>query len=139
VLLAAQGFRRDRAGDGRAERPPHTPGGVRRTPARDPDAGETALAWRDVRADRVACLIDGCAYFAALRQALLGARRSVHLIGWELDTRVELRGAEPPDDGWPLCLGELLGALVARRRRLHVHVQLWDFSSVLASDRQRFL
>jgi hypothetical protein len=43
--------------------------------------------WRRPRARRVALLIDAANYFGALREALLKARSSVFVIGWDLDSR----------------------------------------------------
>ncbi|NQW11168.1 MAG: hypothetical protein HQ481_14985 [Alphaproteobacteria bacterium] len=99
------------------------------------EAGRTC--WRVCRSARAAVLIDGAAYFGALREALLNARRSVFIAGWDIDTRVELLGEEPEDtDGAPRKLGDLLTHLVRRRPDLEVHVLLWDYSVVYALERE---
>lgn len=94
------------------------------------------VAWRVTRAGRAAALVDGAAYFAALRQALLTARHQVILLGWDVDGRTELVGDTPPADGGPRSLRDFLGWLVDRRPDLHVHILLWDYTLLYALDRE---
>src|SRR5262245_44469182 len=49
-------------------------------------------AWRVERADRMAVLVDGGAFFRAVREALLKARRSVFIVGWDLHSQTRLVG-----------------------------------------------
>ncbi|MCU0893332.1 MAG: VTT domain-containing protein [Rhodospirillales bacterium] len=97
--------------------------------------GETC--WRLLRAHRVAFLIDAAAYFSAFKAAALRARRSIIIVGWDVDSRVRL---EPDRDDVPAPdqLGEFLDHLVANRPGLHVHVLAWDFPIVFAGDRELF-
>jgi len=55
-------------------------------------------------AGRLRLLVDAEEYFATLRQAIVRARRSVIIVGWDIDSRIELvpGGA---DDGFPAALG----------------------------------
>jgi len=55
--------------------------------------------WRAAQADRARVLIDGAEYFGVLRRALLGARRSVLIAGWDIDSRAPLVGEREPEDG----------------------------------------
>lgn len=91
--------------------------------------------WRVAHADRAALLVDGDAYFAALRRAAREAKYSIFIIGWDVDSRIPF----PPngeDDGLPRELGSFLDALVERRRELHVYVLDWDFAMLYALDRE---
>ncbi len=91
--------------------------------------------WQVARADRAALLVDGEAYFSALRQVAARAKHSIFIVGWDIDSRTVLaRGAE--DDGLPRALGEFLDALVARNRELHVYILEWDFALLYALDRE---
>ncbi|MBN8920411.1 MAG: phospholipase, partial [Rhizobiales bacterium] len=95
--------------------------------------------WRAARADRAAVLIDGAAYFAAVRAALLKARRSVFILGWDIDSRCRLVGPDrAPDDGFPVAFADFLSALVRERPELTVHLLLWDYSVVYALERELF-
>ena len=53
-------------------------------------------AWRCERAGRAAVLIDAGQYFGAVREALLNARSTAFIIGWDLDSRTRLVGEERP-------------------------------------------
>jgi len=91
--------------------------------------------WRVARAGRVAFLVDGEAYFAAFRAAAARARRSVIVIGWDVDSRATLIHGRADDD-LPVTLGDFLDALVRRRRSLQVHVLDWDFAMLYALERE---
>ncbi|HXT03803.1 MAG TPA: phospholipase D-like domain-containing protein, partial [Casimicrobiaceae bacterium] len=91
--------------------------------------------WRIERAARLAFLVDGEEYFGAVRAALANARRSIFILGWDIDSRMHL----VPDgahDGLPEPLGEFLNAIVARRPDLHGYVLSWDFAMLYAMERE---
>ncbi|MFH5926083.1 VTT domain-containing protein [Roseomonas xinghualingensis] len=92
--------------------------------------------WRVATAPRVAVLSDGAAYFAAVREAMLNARHSIHIVGWDIDSRARLVGETPPEDGLPEELGAFLSALVERRPGLSVKLLLWDYSVLYALERE---
>ncbi len=91
--------------------------------------------WRILPADRLAFLIDGEAYYRALREAMVRARNSILILGWDVDTRVRLL-REDNTDGLPDGLGELLYALVTRNPQLQVRVLNWDWAVLYAAERQ---
>src|SRR6187402_1637320 len=96
-------------------------------------------AWRAARAGRAAVLIDAGQYFGAVREALLNARSTAFIIGWDLDSRTRLVGEDcRADDGFPEGFIEFLTALVKRRPQLRVHVLVWDYSILYASERELF-
>ncbi|HEY2816408.1 MAG TPA: VTT domain-containing protein [Casimicrobiaceae bacterium] len=112
---------------------------AQRSPER-PDFGKALLTpgrncWRIEHADRVAFLVDGEDYFAAVRDALARARRSFFIVGWDIDSRMHLvpGGAR---DGLPEPLGDFLNALVAERRGLRGYVLSWDFAMLYAAERE---
>ncbi|WP_322107359.1 VTT domain-containing protein [Paraburkholderia sp. J41] len=85
-------------------------------------------------APRLRLLIDAADYYAALRAAIVRARRSVTIVGWDIDSRVELvpGGAR---DGFPAPLGEFLAA-VAARHAVRVRILAWDFAMLYAFERE---
>ena len=93
-------------------------------------------AWRVARAPRAALLSDGATYFGALREAMLAAEHSIHIVGWDIDSRTRLVGENPPADGLPEELGAFITALVTRRPGLSVKLLLWDYSVLYALERQ---
>jgi phospholipase D1/2 len=95
--------------------------------------------WRRERADRVAVLIDGAAYFHAVREALLKAQRSVFIIGWDLHSQTRLVGETgSAADAYPETLADFLSALVRDRPKLTVHLLEWDYSVLYANERELF-
>jgi len=92
--------------------------------------------WKKVRSGRVKFLIDGAAYFSALAEALEHARESILILGWDFDSRIclqpEANGSAPASND----LGTLLNTLVARRRKLHAHILIWDYSMIFALERE---
>jgi phosphatidylserine/phosphatidylglycerophosphate/cardiolipin synthase-like enzyme/uncharacterized membrane protein YdjX (TVP38/TMEM64 family) len=93
--------------------------------------------WRVERARRAAVLVDGAAFFSAVRAAFLEAQRSIFIVGWDIDSRTELRGADDvADDGYPSGFADFLAALVKARPQLKVHLLLWDYSLLYAGERE---
>ncbi|MDQ2067535.1 phospholipase D-like domain-containing protein [Xinfangfangia sp. CPCC 101601] len=79
--------------------------------------------WRIEQADRFTFIVDGADYFVAARQALLKARKSIMLIGWDFDTRIRFGD---PKDGGPERLGDFILWLAARRPELEIRLLRWD-------------
>jgi len=79
-----------------------------------------------VTANRAAFLIDAEAYFAALENALRQATRSIFIIGWDFDARIQLR----PQDGEDApTLGEMLRKLVEERPELEIRILVWSLAA----------
>ncbi len=93
--------------------------------------------WRIERANRAAVLIDAAAFFEAVRGACLKAERSILVVGWDIDSRTPLVGADgEPADGLPSSFADFLGELVRVRPGLQVHLLLWDYSLLYAGERE---
>lgn len=93
--------------------------------------------WRIERANRAAVLVDAAAFFKAVRAAFLKARRSILVIGWDIDSRTQLVGEDPhPADGYPTGFADFLSRLVDERPELQVHLLLWDYSLLYAGERE---
>jgi phospholipase D1/2 len=99
---------------------------------------EGDTCWKRVEARRAAVLIDGAAYFGALRSSLLKAERFVYIVGWEINSRMRLRGAAKPRDGAPQRLGALLRFIAKRRPSISIRILLWDFSLLYSFERELF-
>ncbi len=97
--------------------------------------GETV--WRCARARRAGVLIDACAYFEAVRAAMREAKRSILIVGWDIDSRTRLVGESGrAEDGLPELLGDFLEALVTRRPDLSIKILLWDYAVFYALERE---
>ena len=91
--------------------------------------------WRIEQATRAAFLVDGEAYFGAVRATLARATRSFYILGWDIDTRMHLvpGGA---GDGLPQELGPFLNAIIARHEGMHGYVLAWDYAMLYALERE---
>lgn len=94
--------------------------------------GRTCMA--TPRADRVSFLVDGDAYFRALTHALAAAKKSIWIVGWDIDSRVEINRGYRPD--LPRALGALLDAIVAKKGGPDCYVLAWDFAWLYALERE---
>lgn len=86
-------------------------------------------------ADRFGWAIDGAAYFSALRDSFEKAEREILIVGWDIDSRVELV-RDPDHPHFPSPLRATLESLVQRRPALEVHVLSWDFAMVYLLERE---
>lgn len=90
--------------------------------------------WRIERADRLALIIDAEAYFKAVKEAILQARHSVYLIGWDFDTRIKFEPDGKTLDG-PNKLGSFLRWIDKNRPAVEVFVLKWDLGAIQALGR----
>lgn len=98
-------------------------------------ATEGQNCWRRAHATRVAFLVDGEAYFAAVAEAIERATRSVLILGWDIHSRVSLRRDGRTRDV-PNELGAFLHAVLARRPALHVRILDWNFAMLYTFERE---
>jgi phospholipase D1/2 len=93
--------------------------------------------WRIARASRLAFFVDTAGCFGAMRESMLEAKRSITIVGWDIDSRTRLVGqVGVVKDGMPAELGPFLRALVVRNPALRVNLLLWDYSSIYALERE---
>ena len=92
---------------------------------------EGSTCWRVTRAARVALLIDGAAYFDALRRALPLARRSIDIVGWDIRSDISL---DPLGDALPLR--KFFRRLLADRPGLRIRLLIWDWTVFFSLDRE---
>jgi phospholipase D1/2 len=92
---------------------------------------EGTTCWRVTRAGRAALLIDGAAYFDALRRALPLAQHTIAIVGWDIrsDLSLDPLGEHPP-------LRTFLRRLLKRRPQLQIRVLVWDWPFFFSLDRE---
>ncbi len=92
--------------------------------------------WRVDRADRFRCIQDAADYFRWTRDALLGARHSIFIVGWDIQANLDLLpGADPPVTTPPTRLDALLAFVVRRRPQLRCYVLIWDHAALYTLER----
>jgi phosphatidylserine/phosphatidylglycerophosphate/cardiolipin synthase-like enzyme len=79
-------------------------------------------------------LVDGAAYFRAMKAAMEKAERSILLLGWDFDPRVPLEPDSADGSTEPLC--NLMEQWLNRNSRLHIHILIWDMAWVFAVQRR---
>jgi phosphatidylserine/phosphatidylglycerophosphate/cardiolipin synthase-like enzyme len=88
--------------------------------------------WRESAAPRAAVLVDIADYYAAARAAMIGARRSIHLLNWAFESRTRLGPVAEPDEP----IGDLLKRLAASG--LDVRVLVWKAALPVAASQDFF-
>lgn len=90
--------------------------------------------WRTENAERLTVIVDAEGYFRAVKEAMLSARHSIMLIGWDFDARVEM---EPEDQTLPgpNKIGRFLNHLSKQREDLDIRILKWDVGAISAVAR----
>ena len=96
---------------------------------------ENHNCWKIADASRAKFFVDGADYFSALADALDQAQESILILGWDFDSRIRLKYNGERLDAFPV-LGDYLNSLAARRRKLHIHILIWDFAMIYALERE---
>lgn len=86
---------------------------------------ENETCWRVAEADRVSVIIDAAGFFEHARSAMLKAERSIYMVGWDFDTRIDLVPGSAKD-GAPEKLGSFINWLAKRRDALDIRILKWD-------------
>lgn len=94
--------------------------------------GETC--WQIGRAGKMRIIIDGANYFTAVKRALLEARQTIMMVGWDFDTRIEFEPDGKTMDG-PNRLGEFLLWLTKTRQDLQLYMLKWDIGTLQSISR----
>jgi phosphatidylserine/phosphatidylglycerophosphate/cardiolipin synthase-like enzyme/membrane protein DedA with SNARE-associated domain len=90
--------------------------------------------WRREKAGRVAVAVDGESCFRAVREAILSARHTVRILGWDIHSKLQLVRDSVTDD-YPRELGNLLD-FVAKERSVDSYVLSWDFAMIYLFERE---
>eukprot|EP01035_Chromulina_nebulosa_P060893 gene60893-biopygen44153 len=80
--------------------------------------------WRIERADEFAIIIDADDYFAAARAAMMRAKRSIFLVGWDFDASITLGHPDVADQA-PPRVGDFLLWLASQNPDLEIRLLLW--------------
>lgn len=81
--------------------------------------------WRIAQADDFSLIIDADDYFAAARAAMMQAKRSIFLVGWDFDASIVL-GHPDVSDAAPPRVGDFLLWLARQNRDLDIRLLLWN-------------
>jgi phospholipase D1/2 len=84
------------------------------------------------KANRFALLVDGSNYYGALAQSIPQARRTIVIVGWDLDSRVQLG---PGGGRLVPPLRDFLPTVANQNPDLNIYILTWNFSVVFANAR----
>ena len=78
---------------------------------------------------------DAADYFRLVRHAILQARDTIFILGWDIQSTLDLvpGGAS---DGAPTRLNELLKWVIRRRPQLACYMLIWDYAALYALERE---
>ena len=100
--------------------------------------------WRIDRAHQFYCIQDAADYFKLVREALLSARETVFILGWDIFAEVDLLPAGPTGEAGPegpalhtepTRLDELLSFIARRRPHLRCYILIWDYAALYTLER----
>lgn len=99
--------------------------------------GSDAVVWAYGRATRAHVVVDAGPYFELMRDAMLGARQRILLIGWDFDTRIKFGSGRrwwnvTRKDVPPKRLGPFILWLADRNPDLDIRVLKWNFGALKA-------
>jgi phospholipase D1/2 len=91
--------------------------------------------WRVDRADRFYCVQDAADYFRLVRQAMLAARHSIFVLGWDFASTIDLDPVHGSAEA-PTRLDALLAFITRRRPELNCHILTWDYGALYTLERE---
>ena len=91
--------------------------------------------WRVERAGAFSCIQDAADYFRLVRRALLDARHTIFILGWDFASTIDLDPGGDTTDG-PTRLDELIAFVIGRRPQLRCYILIWDYGAVYTIERE---
>lgn len=93
--------------------------------------------WRKERADHVSILVDYGNYYRDLRQSIIRAQKSIFLLGWDIDSRIELlRGKDAEKNPHPTVFFDLICWKASENPDLQIYLNRWDYSMFFMRQRE---
>jgi phospholipase D1/2 len=106
-------------------------------------AAETSIlvpgrnCWRVDQADRFFSIQDAAEYYRLARQAMLGAKHNVLLLGWDIHAGVDMTPGETDSQG-PTKFAALVNFIGRRNRNRRVDILTWDYGTLYTLERDPF-
>lgn len=93
--------------------------------------------WRAGMATHAAMAVDCANYYRALHSAICKARHSIFILGWDIDSRIELlRGNDAMESDCPAKFFDLVQWKARQNPDLMIYLNRWEFSLVFANQRE---
>lgn len=93
--------------------------------------------WRNNHLNNAAMLIDCANFYRAIHDAIGKAQHSIFILGWEIDSGIQLlHGEEARQAKLPSLVLDLLAAKASENPQLQIYLLRWDSSVVFLGDRE---
>ena len=98
---------------------------------------ENHNCWKQSTARYAAPLIDCENYYRALYESICKAKKSIYIVGWDIDSRIKLiRGKEADNLKYSPIISELIAQRTTENPELEVYLLRWDSSLAFFSMRE---
>ena len=95
--------------------------------------------WRVEHSSFTAMIIDCANYYSAVHAAICKARKSVFVLGWDIDSRIELlRGDDAQTCNAPTRFFDLVTWKARRNPEIQFYLNRWDYTLYQAAEREGF-
>lgn len=96
--------------------------------------------WKVAESDHMSVVIDCENFYRAVHEAIVRARKSIFIVGWDIDSRIELlRGKEAERPDYPVLVRDLLKQKAEKNPDLQIYLVRWDSSVAFFTWREVWL
>ena len=93
--------------------------------------------WRAETATHAAMVVDCANYYRALHDSICKAKHSIFILGWDIDSRIELlRGKDAEKSECPAAFFDLIQWKARQNPDIKIYLNRWEFSLVFANQRE---
>lgn len=95
--------------------------------------------WRSTAATYASVVVDCANYYRDLYDSICKAKHSIFVLGWDIDSRIELlRGEDAAGKPYPAVFFDLIQAKAAENPKLMIYLNRWNYSLLFAQERESF-
>ncbi|KYG63900.1 hypothetical protein AZI86_13870 [Bdellovibrio bacteriovorus] len=93
--------------------------------------------WKTDEIKRGTLLVDSADFYRAVHAAMSRARKSIFILGWDIDSGIALlRGEDAKRSADPSVLIELLSKKARENPELNIYILIWDSSVAFVGERE---
>ncbi len=93
--------------------------------------------WRVESANYASVLVDCANYYRDLHESICKAKKSIFMLGWDIDSRISLlRGEAAQQSQCPVNLYELLQKKAQQNPAMQIYLNKWDYSLIFIAERE---
>lgn len=95
--------------------------------------------WRVETANFVSILVDYGNYYRNLRESIIKAKHSIFVLGWDIDSRIELlRGKDAENETIPTTFFDLICWKAQQDPNVQIYLNKWNYSIFFMQQRELF-